>query len=198
MKTYLIYICIATVSFLVGSIPFGYLVAKIKGINIQEHGSGNIGATNVYRVLGKKYGALTLFLDLFKGLVCVLCAKLLFGNSYAAMYIAAFAVVLGHDFSVFLKFKGGKGVATTYGALIPLLPVASVSGMVLWIIILITTKYSSLAALLSFAISTAVSFLLSQGEGAKYVFLLLFVLMLFRHKDNIKRFYLKQENRLNL
>ncbi len=191
-------ILIAVISFLVGSIPFGYLVAKIKGVDIRKHGSGNIGATNVYRVFGKKLGALTLFLDLLKGLVCVLSARILFKNDMYALYIAAVFVVLGHDFSIFLNFRGGKGVATSYGAMLPISFIASVSGMILWIVILIMTKYSSLAAILSFGISTTVCFLLNQTGNNKFVFLFLFVLMLFKHRGNIKRFLAREENRLEI
>lgn len=191
-------IAIAIVSFFVGSIPFGYLIAKIKDIDIRNEGSGNIGATNVYRVLGKKYGALTLLLDLLKGLFCVLAARFIFKGDVYSVYIAAVFAVLGHDFSIFLKFKGGKGVATTYGALLPISFIAAISGMVLWLVVLITTKYSSLAALLSFGVATAVCFLLKQNPGSRYVFLFLFTLMLFKHRENLKRFYLKKENRLNI
>ncbi len=191
-------IVIAVVSFLIGSIPFGYLIAKIKGVDIRNEGSGNIGATNVYRVLGKKYGALTLLLDLSKGLFCVLAARFIFKGDVYAVYIAVVFVMLGHDFSLFLKFKGGKGVATTYGALLPVSFIAAVSGMILWLAVLLTTKYSSLAALLSFGVATAVCFLLKENPGNRYVFLFLFILMLFKHRENLKRFYLKKENRLNI
>lgn len=189
---------IAIVSFLIGSVPFGYLVSKYKGVDIRKYGSGNIGATNVYRVFGKKYGALTLLLDLSKGLICVLAAKILIKNDTLSSYIAAIFAVLGHDFSVFLKFKGGKGVAATYGSTLPLFFPASFAGMLIWLVILITTKYSSAAALLSFSISTAACFLLNKNGDTKYVFLFLLIIMFIKHRENIRRFYFGNERRLNI
>ncbi len=191
-------VLIAVISFCIGGIPFGYVIAKIKGIDIRQHGSGNIGATNVYRILGKKYGALTLFLDLSKGVFSVLLAEILFKNDMFVIYISAIFAVLGHDFSIFLRFKGGKGVATTYGVVLPISLVPSLIGMFIWIVILMKTKYSSLAALSSFIVATVVCFLLSSYRYNRYLFVFLLILMLFKHRENIKRFYLKEENRLSI
>ncbi len=191
-------VLIAVISFCIGGIPFGYVIAKIKGLDIRQHGSGNIGATNVYRILGKKYGALTLFLDLSKGVFSVLLAEILFKNDMFVIYISAVFAVLGHDFSIFLRFKGGKGVATTYGVVLPISLVPSLIGMFIWIVILMKTKYSSLAALLSFIVATVVCFLLSSYRYNRYLFVFLLILMLFKHRENIKRFYLKEENRLSI
>ncbi len=185
-------------SFIIGSIPSGYLIARSKGIDIRKHGSGNIGATNVFRTLGKKEGALTLLLDLLKGTISVLLAMGILRDIHQAPYIAALGAVLGHDFSVFLRFKGGKGVATTYGATLPIAFYASFSGMIVWIAVLLLTKYSSLAALVSFSLSVLVCFLLYHIEQTHYLFLFLWGLMLWKHRENIKRIYQKKENRLRL
>ncbi len=190
-------IIVAAASFLLGSIPFGYIVAKIKGVDIRKHGSGNIGATNVYRTIGKKEGVLTLLLDLMKGLICVLAAKLVFSNPIY-WYVASIFSVLGHDFSVFLKFKGGKGVATTYGAVLGLVPYAALIGMFIWISILLKTKYSSLAALLSFFISTTTSVVFFKNGYVEYIFVFLFILMIAKHKENIKRIINREEKSINL
>ncbi len=195
MEIYRIFI--AVTSFIVGSVPFGYILAKSKGIDIRKYGSGNIGATNVYRTIGKKYGITTLLLDLLKGFMCVSAVKLIADNDLISLYISAISVSLGHDFSIFLKFRGGKGVATTYGSTLALSFSASAIGMAIWLIILSTTKYSSVAAILSFGISTTACFLLCNGN-AKYVFLFLFVLMIFKHKENIKRFYFREERKLKI
>ncbi len=190
-------IIVAAASFLLGSIPFGYIVAKIKGVDIRKHGSGNIGATNVYRTIGKKEGVLTLLLDLMKGFICVLAAKLVFSNPIY-WYVASIFSVLGHDFSVFLKFKGGKGVATTYGAVLGLVPYAALIGMFIWISILLKTKYSSLAALLSFFISTTTSVVFFKNGYVEYIFVFLFILMIAKHKENIKRIINREEKSINL
>ena len=139
-------------AYLVGGIPFGYLIAKyFAGINIKEHGSGNIGATNVLRVLkeidpkkAKLLAALTLFLDAFKGAFVILVAKAA-GVCDATLWTLAVLVVLGHCFSPFLKFKGGKGVATTAGALLVLIPKAVLVGLIVWFIMAKTIKISSLS-----------------------------------------------------
>ena len=135
------------IAYLVGGIPFGYLIAKYAaGINIKEHGSGNIGATNVLRVLkeidpakAKKLAALTLFLDAFKGAFLVLLAKFL-GVCDATLWAIAVIAVIGHCFSPYLKFEGGKGVATTAGVLIVLIPKAVIVGLVVWFIMAKTVK----------------------------------------------------------
>ncbi len=185
-------------SFIIGSIPTGYIIAKSKGVNIREKGSGNIGATNVFRVIGKKEGILTLLMDVAKGTFSVWLMKLVFNNSELAIYAAAAGAVLGHDFSLFLRFKGGKGVATTYGATLLIAPYASICGMILWIFILLTTKYSSLSALTSFTVSVVVCFLLYKNPATHYLMVGLWVLMLWKHRENIKRLYMRKENRLNI
>ncbi len=185
------------ISFVIGSIPFGLLISKKQGINIRKTGSGNIGATNVYRNLGKGAGALTLICDLSKGFLAVFIVSLLFKNNDIAIYISCISVVLGHDFSLLLKFKGGKGVATTYGSTLFLYPYASLFGIVVWIAVLIWTKYSSLAALASFSFSTLICFLFCSNNNLKFVFGFLLILMFIRHSGNIKRFMLKEEKRIN-
>ncbi len=189
---------VSTLSFLLGSIPAGYIIAKLHGIDIRKHGSGNIGATNVYRTLGAKAGAATLICDLLKGTVAVLLTRFFFKNDPYAQFFSAFFAVLGHDFSIFLKLKGGKGVATSYGATLPLAFWASFSGMIVWILILIGTKYSSLAALFSFSLTTLLSFVLYKSNYVHLLFVILWFLMIIKHKENIKRLYLRQENRLKI
>src|SRR6478609_11936811 len=152
-------------AFLLGSIPFGLLIARAKGINIREHGSGNIGATNVLRVVGKKYGITCLFLDLLKGFIPVVIALNLIqiagkGNAlhFAALdpfalilpvsgqfkgqllhVLTALAAVLGHNYSPWVGFKGGKGIATSAGVLAGLFPLALAIGLVVWGILFTTT-----------------------------------------------------------
>ncbi len=191
------YLIAGAISYLLGSVPCGYLIAKSKGVDIRKQGSGNIGATNVYRVLGKKEGILTLALDVGKGALAVVVFTLIFPKETHIDIVSAVSAVLGHDFSVFLLFKGGKGVATSYGASLPIDPLASLVGMFVWIGILLTTKYSSLAALLSFLIATLIAI-----SGNDYIvrlyFLALYVLMIFKHRENIKRLFKREENRIKI
>ena len=140
-------------SYLIGSIPFGYLVGRCHGLDIRKEGSGNIGATNVTRVIGSWWGKLCFLLDFLKGLLPAGSAVLLTGNGvledpYHLLPAAAtLAVVLGHIYPVFLKFKGGKGIATAAGAILPLCPVAVVLGFLSWGAVFLTTRYVSLASI---------------------------------------------------
>lgn len=190
-----IIVIISIVSFILGSIPSGYLIGKVKGVDIRNIGSGNIGASNAFRVLGKKEGAMTLLLDMLKGLVIVAIVWLIFKNLIFAEISAVFAV-LGHDFSVFLKFKGGKGVATTYGVCI-LFSAYAFFGIALWLIILKVTKYASLASLLSFGIVLAIILFVNTNIGVKLLFTALFLLMLIRHSSNVVRLLQGKEHKIN-
>jgi len=145
-------------AYLVGSIPFGYLVARAKGIDIRAHGSGNIGATNVGRVLGKRLGRMVFFLDFAKGALPVAIAGYALGmipatstdtGAHAAWACVALATILGHVFPIYLRFKGGKGVATTFGALLALWPFVTIPcaiAMIAWVITLKLTRYVSVAS----------------------------------------------------
>src|SRR5580704_4192556 len=121
---------IVVVSYLIGSIPWGYLFARAKGIDIRQQGSGNIGAANVHRVMGKKWGYLVFFFDFFKGFLSVklgfLIAAYFSMNPVLGGVIAGIACILGHDYSIWLGFKGGKGIATLAGAVLALFPLALV------------------------------------------------------------------------
>ncbi|PMP92679.1 MAG: acyl-phosphate glycerol 3-phosphate acyltransferase, partial [Desulfurella sp.] len=174
---------IAFFSFLIGSIPSGYLIGKTKGIDLKSTGSGNIGASNAYRVLGKKEALLTLLFDMAKGFIVVLCVeKIPFAQNLKEILVpvSIVSVVLGHDFSIFLKFKGGKGVATTYGSILIYSNYAYI-GLLLWLIILKITKYASLASLLSFSITVLLVLIFETSIKVKITFLILLCLMIIRH-----------------
>ena len=191
------YLVAAVVSYLLGSVPFGFLIAKLKGVDLRSSGSGNIGATNVYRVVGKREGLITLVLDVAKGTIPVVIFSLMFPKEQYINVISGFSAVLGHDFSVFLRFRGGKGVATSYGVTLPVYPLASLVGIFIWITILLTTRLSSLAALLSFLIATLIA-LSSPDYIVRIFFIVLYILMVFKHKDNLKRLFSKEENRIKI
>jgi glycerol-3-phosphate acyltransferase PlsY len=197
-----------TLSYLAGSIPFGVLIAKTKRVNIREHGSKNIGATNVGRVLGKKYGLLCFFLDVLKGAIPVLLVGIvseLFdqsigetGTTEMLLWICvAFASLLGHMYSVFLKFGGGKGVATTFGGMVamwPLLTVPVLLAFFAWVITVKCSKTISLASLVAsfvlFADAVAIVFMQSTLQHAWPLLAitgLITCMVFWKHRSNIGR-----------
>ncbi len=186
-------------AYLIGSIPAGYLAGRIAGIDIRHHGSGNIGATNVMRTLGKKFGLGVFFFDAFKGFVAVRLAIFIAERfevmrPYADLLgvAAAACCILGHTFPVWLKFKGGKGVATSAGAFAGLTPLASLAAFLLWILLFETTRYVSLASVAA-AISLPIwiGVLLQVGLAKTwlvfYVACVLAVIVVWRHRANIVR-----------
>ena len=170
-------------SYLVGSIPFGYLLTRLSGKgDIRDIGSGNIGATNVLRTGNKLLALLTLLLDGAKGFVVVH-----FAHRYQIQDWAAGAVMLGHMFPVWLKFKGGKGVATYGGILFGLSIPLGGQAVLAWLCFLVIFGYSSLAALLAAVLVPFTVWLWSYGEPLLYVTLILGVLLILKHYDNIVR-----------
>ena len=185
------YIITALVSYLFGSIPFGYLFTKILlKKDIRNVGSGNIGATNVLRTGNKSLGYLTLVLDIAKAVVPVIFIKL---NYPDLVYISALCAFLGHLFPIWLKFKGGKGVATLVGILISInIYYALIFGIV-WILTFLISKYSSLSSL--FASISIPIYLIIIDQGNIIFFIIMFVLIFYTHRENIKRLINKEETK---
>ncbi len=188
-------------SYLVGATPFGFLAGKMRGIDIREHGSGNIGATNVLRVLGKPVGITVLVLDVLKGLVPVIIAKTVSDSSL--LHIAtAMAAILAHNYTFWLGFKGGKGIATTGGAILPLMPWALLTAVIGWILVLKTTRYVSLAsiaaALLIPLTLTIENLVTGTWEGNIFAFgMFVCLLAIWKHRSNIGRLLRGEENRFD-
>ena len=191
---------VALACYLIGSIPFGLLIGKINKIDIRQHGSGNIGATNVLRTLGKKWGYLCFLCDFLKGLLPVLAASYFVTKTDPAglEYTPAIAVigtVMGHIFSIFLKFKGGKGIATSAGAIMAIAPYGLLAALLIWLIFFKSTGYVSLASILAalaipFLAMAENSFQLHQEKISSCSLAILFVLAILvtvKHKSNIKR-----------
>jgi len=196
-------------SYLLGSIPFGYLAGRIAGIDIRQAGSGNIGATNVVRVLGKRYGYPVFFLDFFKGLGAVeiaiafaRAARPEWGSPEVYGILAAFGSVIGHSFPPWLKFRGGKGVATSAGALFGLMPLAMLIGVAIWIVVFWLTRFVSLASLVTaITLPLVIAILTRLNEGrAKALFysaLCIAAVVVWQHRSNLSRLMRGREPRFS-
>ncbi len=184
-NTQMILLLWAVLGYLVGSIPFGVVVSKLMGLgNLRDIGSGNIGATNVLRTGSKPAAAATLVLDAAKGAVVLLLARKLAGED-AAMIVALTAMV-GHCYPVWLKFKGGKGVATFLGILLALAWPAGIAACLIWLVAVAITRISSMGGLVSAAASSILVVL--TGHGAAYLLcVVLTIIVIWRHRANIAR-----------
>ena len=216
------------IAFLLGSIPFGLIIARAKGINIREHGSGNIGATNVLRVVGKKYGITCLVLDALKGFVPTVIAISLirfpgiqnpmtlsgllphaseFPMLTAQMFqvLTGLCAILGHNYSPWVGFKGGKGIATSAGVLIALMPAAVVILIAIWGLVFLFSRYVSLASILAAAALPLLTLWgswfhgkIQNGTWNKPLFafsIIIAVLAIWKHRSNIQRLLAGTEHR---
>ena len=205
----LTFVIVVIVSYLLGSIPFGYLAGRMAGIDIRNCGSGNVGATNVIRTLGKGYGYPVFALDFLKGLGAVKMSILIATRMQSEWnppemfgIVAAISSVLGHSFPVWLGFKGGKGVATSAGALFGLAPVAALVGVAIWIVTFWLTRYVSVA---SIAAAAALPFVIlittwlsrTTGKLLFYSSVCLAVVVIWRHRSNLSRLIHGTEPRFN-
>lgn len=204
-----VYLATAIASYLLGSIPTGFLVGKAKGIDVRKSGSGNIGATNAFRVLGKGPGLFVLLADGLKGWVAVAYIPVLAHQCFDAnapvgdlafqwlKIIAAISVILGHNYTCWLKFKGGKGIAASAGVLTALVPWALIISLSTWIIVCVITRYVSLASIAaSLILPFAVWAIPYYGWNLVFITALMAVLAIYKHKGNIARLLNGTENRL--
>ena len=186
---------IGIISYLMGSIPFGLILTKIfLKRDIREIGSGNIGATNVLRTGNKLIGYSTLILDVLKAVAPVLWVKINFPDM---VYISALFAFIGHVFPVWLKFKGGKGVATYVGILFSLNIIFGLVFGICWLIIFFISKYSSLASLIG-SLSIPVYILILEGLENVFFYIIMFILIFFTHRENIKRLKNKEETKTKI
>jgi acyl phosphate:glycerol-3-phosphate acyltransferase len=205
-------ILIVIASYLIGSFPTAYIVHKIKkGDDIRNYGSGNVGGTNVTRTLGTAYGVITIVVDAIKGFLPVLMVYLIYPADFILLSVVSVAVVLGHDFPVYIKFKGGKGIATSFGAImgVTLLPFINISDSSVWIkvlpaviilgtwaIIFVFFRIISLASL-GGAIANPISFYLTGYVWPIVVASFCWsILTIITHRDNIKRLIQKKEKKI--
>lgn len=205
----LILIAVALVSYMLGAIPWGYLIGKRHGVDIRKLGSKNIGATNVTRVIGKWNGRLCFLLDFLKGFTPVLVVTILCKNGivedthHILQMVAALSAILGHIFPVFLWFRGGKGVATGGGALLALAPYSFAIAGISWLAIYFLTRYVSLASIVAATVLPICATLISWLKPdlyyhSTYVLIFLYLvsgIAIFKHSANIKRLLNGTENR---
>lgn len=195
---FLSYALIAVAAYLLGSIPTGFLVARAKGIDIRKVGSGNIGATNALRVLGKPAGILVLVVDALKGWVAVRVVAMLIveqflsadgpgGNRVLAAILASVFAVLGHNYPCWLGFKGGKGIATSAGVLTALVPWALLIILSVWIILFAATRFVSIGSLAASATLPFATWLTTRDWTLTAVTGAMGALAIYKHKGNIQR-----------
>jgi glycerol-3-phosphate acyltransferase PlsY len=188
------YIVLFVIGFTVGSIPFGIIVARARGVDLKKVGSRNIGATNVLRSLGKWPAVFTLLGDMLKGTVAVALARYLeVGPFFEGL--AGFSAILGHNYSIFLGLRGGKGVATSLGVLAIYAPFPFLVTVIIWLVVVIFSKISSMAALIAFGLMPLNVFLFDQQEKL-FVSLLMTAGIFLRHRDNIRRLLNGTERRI--
>ncbi|MEW5693180.1 MAG: glycerol-3-phosphate 1-O-acyltransferase PlsY [Candidatus Hydrogenedentota bacterium] len=181
-------------SYLVGSIPAGYIYGRLMGIDIKKEGSGNVGATNVMRVLGRKAGIAVLFFDILKGFIPVELGSLYFRNE-GIIIICGILSIIGHMYPVWLGFRGGKGVATSCGVFIALVPGVVLMGFIVFVITVIFTRFVSVGSIIISIFVPVCIFL--EGKIILGIFsVIVGAIIIYRHKENIKRILEGRENKI--
>ncbi len=186
-------------AYFLGSVPFGILVARLfdRNVNLRETGSGNIGATNVARAAGKTAGILTLLLDAGKGIFPMVLAYMLVGEDYFWLSLVGGAAFLGHIFPIYLRFKGGKGVATALGVVLALSPVTTFILVVLFALVVYFSRYVSLGSLCAaVALPVLMALLGPPSRSCVTLSLLIAFLLVYNHRENIHRLLSGQESKL--
>ena len=209
----MLFVFLIVFAYLLGAVPFGFLIARYHGKDLREIGSGNIGATNTGRVLGRKWGIICMILDALKGLIPMLIAKTQIPDQPTASMLwlwlaVGCAAISGHIFPVYLKFKGGKGVATSLGMVLGLFPYYTIPGIitfVVWTLAVLLWRYVSLASILAAAVFPVILFIaIIVAESWKFsnlwplliVALIMPILVVVRHAENIKRLLEGSETRV--
>ncbi|HBO87643.1 MAG: glycerol-3-phosphate 1-O-acyltransferase PlsY [Pontiellaceae bacterium] len=183
-------------AYFLGAIPFGLIIARSKGVDIRAHGSGNIGATNVYRVMGKSWGLFTFFLDALKGFIPAYFFVEWSGSHESFSVYCGLMAIIGHSFPIYLRFKGGKGVATSAGMLLGVAPYAMGIGLISWMVLMVLFRYVSLASILAtLMVSVTVWIRDAQPLISQCLITLLSLLIVWLHRANIERLLKGTENR---
>ena len=185
---------LVVVAYLVGSIPTGLILGKAYGVDVRSQGSGNIGATNLYRTVGRKVGVITLVGDCLKGFIPVMAVNYSMLPSDYAVWVGL-AAFCGHVFSVFLKFKGGKGVATALGVFLALAPLAVVIAVCVFAVFMFVWRYVSLSSIAAATVMPIAVVLLGGNRSLLVITLLIVSIVIMRHHGNISRLIAGTENR---
>ncbi len=187
------------ISYLIGSIPSGFLLTKyVMKKDVRQYGSGNIGATNVARVMGLKAGILVAVFDILKGYLGVMVGQIILGDNLStAILFVAIAAIAGHDWSIFLGFSGGKGVATTFGVILRLYPLAFLIYALIWLALVLTTRYVSLGSIIG-SMSLPLTIYFTAYDSKHVIFaVMLSLFVMYTHRANIKRLLNGEENRMD-
>lgn len=190
------YFLVALICYLCGAIPFSYLLPKLKKVDVRKVGSGNVGGTNALRAAGPVIGFSCMVLDALKTFIPVLVFAQIYQHDKIFIGLAAMSAVLGHDFPIFLKFKGGKGVASTCGVFFALCPVCGFTFLGSWLSLTILTKYVSVASIVSLFLASFVAVFFNRDIAV--LFFLLATLSTLRHSDNIERLLHGTERKTDL
>ena len=191
-----LWILFSVLSYLIASVPFGKLISRrVADIDITRRGSGNIGATNVARELGLGWGVVTLFLDLLKGFIPTYSVQYLLPYSEMGMAAVALSALLGHQFSLFLRFHGGKGVATALGIFLAISPVACLLSLLAFILTVYLSDFVSLGSMIAALIMPLWLLILQKGNGLILCSILMAGLICIQHRDNVKRLVRGEERR---
>jgi glycerol-3-phosphate acyltransferase PlsY len=174
-------------AYLLGGVPFGYLLGRLKGVDLTKHGSGNVGATNAARVLGKPYGVLVYILDFLKGFIPTLIAVKLYGLESWITTLVGLAAVLGHMFSPFMGFRGGKGVATASGVLFAISPTLGLLVLAIWFAVFKLTGYVSAGSIAAAAAAVFLAGMMGLPQNILFLITLVAVLVVAKHKPNVER-----------
>lgn len=185
------------VAFLIGSVPTGYLMGRAKGIDIRKAGSGNIGATNVFRTLGRGPGFIVFAIDALKGFAAcrLLGMGVAPGSVELASMVCGFSAILGHNYTPWLGFKGGKGIATSFGVLLGLAPLGLLIALATWLLALGASRYVSLASILAALVLPAATWFLGGSPNLVLMTVVVSSLAIYKHKANIRRLLDGTENR---
>ena len=191
------YVEVAVASYLLGSIPTGYVAGRLRGIDIRKVGSGNIGATNVLRILGRRAGITVLLLDALKGFAACRWIPLIVAASPSEdlRIVAGLAAILGHNYTCWLRFKGGKGIATSAGVLLGWLPWGFAMVLAVWLVVFLTSRYVSLASIAAAAALPVAAWITSGSYRMLAVGALVGGLAIYKHRSNIQRLLNGTENR---
>ena len=196
MNDAIVWICWLGGAYLVGAIPFGFLIGKMRGVDVRTVGSKNIGATNVYRTVGHAWGFLAFFCDFLKGFLPTLAASSLFPHPSSLPVLVGLATVIGHTLTVFMKFRGGKGVATAFGMMVALATYPTLLAFAVFVVTVWLSHYISLGSILAAATLGVLVWLFPCLWAVRIIAVLVAVFVIVKHKSNIQRLVKGCENKI--